>query len=141
MAIVDISFSNGTTFSNVSVTIIGDGLYRLDEDTYSFLAADTEDELDALPRYGDIVRLMPEEDGTVVFESVYQRASMKRYELMISERMTESPALDAILETVTRMDGHWERQMGGLLLISLPEDCTFDPLSEIETIGDANNEG
>lgn len=56
---------------------------------------------------------------------------------MISVRMAESSALDVILETVTRMDGHWERQMGGLLLISLPEDCTFDPLSEIEAIEEA----
>lgn len=77
MVTVDITFSNGTTFSKVSVTPIGKGLYRLDEDIYSFLAADTEDELDALPRHGDIVRLTPKDDGTVVFESVHQRALMK----------------------------------------------------------------
>lgn len=48
-----------TTLENVDLTQVGINLYRIEEDICSFLIAETEEELDLTPRYGDIIHTHP----------------------------------------------------------------------------------
>jgi hypothetical protein len=137
MPALSIRFSSetgDTTIENVEVTQIGINLYRIEEDICSFLIAETEDELDSTPRYKDIIHAATIEKGTVQFIDVYERASMKRYDFILGEEVFELDAFHSLQQEVIDMGGHVERHFGGMLLISIPDELSYDPTEAINKL-------
>jgi hypothetical protein len=125
------SETGDAAIENLEVTQIGINLYRIEEDICSFLIAETEEELDSTPRYGDIIHAAPVEKGTIRFISVYERAPMKRYDFILGEEIVESDSFHSLHQEIIDMGGHVERHFGGMLLISIPDEVHYDPTEAI----------
>jgi hypothetical protein len=122
------------TMENVEVTQVGINLYRIEEDICSFLIAETEDELDSTPRYKDVIQAVPVEKGTVQFIAVYKRAPMKRYDFILGEKAFQLDAFHSFHQEIIDMEGHVERHFGGMLLISIPEELSYDPTEAVNSL-------
>ncbi|CAN5131200.1 hypothetical protein BH11PSE9_BH11PSE9_23900 [soil metagenome] len=117
------------TSSGVRVTCVGPNLYRLDEEAALFLGAEDEDEADSFPRFGDVMLVEPVSELCVRYVEVHQRGPYKQFCFEVTRNVAESEATAAFLASVSTAGGHWERHMGGLLFIAVPEGSELDPLS------------
>ena len=120
------------TMENLDVTRVGINLYRIEEDICSFLIAETEEELDLTPRYGDVIHTAPIDKGTVQFITVYERAPMKRYDFILGEETFQLDSFHSLHQEIIDMGGHVERHFGGMLLISIPDVLNYDPTEAIQ---------
>lgn len=90
-----------------------------------------EEQLQHMPHYGDIIEAEVLKPNTLKFVRVIKRANLKRYEMLISQKMAESAKQKEILSKVELEDGYWERLFGGMLTIFVPETSAFDPTEAI----------
>ena len=132
---VSIAYPNGVTDGAALVTPLGSGEYRLEQDPLSCLIADRPRDLKDLPNYGDVIAAEVIGPGALRFVKVVERAPLKRFQFLIPRDIAESRALEIVLSKVEAITGHWERVMGGVLIIYLPKDCNYDPSKEILRMG------
>jgi hypothetical protein len=132
ISILFVGETGDITAENVEVTQVGPDLYRIEEDICSFMIADKEEELELMPRFGDLIRASFVEEGTVQFITVYERTGMKQYEFILGEDLFERPGYHSLIQEIINQDGYVERQFGGILLISIPDMSNYDPTSAIE---------
>jgi hypothetical protein len=104
----------------VSVTCVGANLYRLDEEACLFLGADSDEDVDSFPRFGDVMLTEPVDVQTVRYVSLHQRAAYKQFSYVLSLEVIESETTHSLLSAVVAAGGHWERQAGGVLFIAVP---------------------
>lgn len=132
---VSIAYPNGVTDESALVTPLGGGRYRLELDPLSCLIADRPRDLKDLPNYGDVISAEVIGPGALRFVEVVERAPLKRFQFLIPRDVAESRELQTVLSKIDTMDGHWERVMGGVLILCLPKDCNYDPSQDLERIG------
>lgn len=130
---VSMEYPQGTDDAAV-VTRVGDGLNRFELDPLSFLMAGSEEELEALPRYGDVVEAEEVGPSALRFVRVVQRARLTRFEFIVSKQVADSDGLNKVLSKVEHHRGHWERVMDGIVLIFLPEGAGYDPTDDIQQL-------
>jgi hypothetical protein len=115
------------TAIDVEVTIVGEGLFRLDEEPLLFLAADNESEIGLFPRYGDTIFGERIDETTIRYLGVCERGQYNHYDFIVTEKLAESPRMAEFLNKVVHDGGHWERRMGGVLVLSLPKASLINP--------------
>lgn len=116
------------------VTCVGPNLYRLDEEANFFLFAGSDEEADALPRFGDTFRARVQEPGTLHYECLHERGAYRHYEFMLNGKLAESSELDALMVKWEERGAHWERHMVGMLFVSVPSNSDLDPASELQSL-------
>jgi hypothetical protein len=130
MATLSIKFGR-VTANSVEGTQIAEGLYRLEQEASWWLAADSVEETESYPSYGDIFRAVALGPAAIECERVHERAPLKHHSFIVPASLVSSPAFEKSLGAVDRAGGHWERVMGGILLVSIPSESDFDPSREI----------
>jgi len=125
---IDIGCKTGI---DIEVTPLGGGLYRLDDEPALFLCADDDEDADSYPRYGDIMRLALNHDGILCYEGVETRGPFKHYEIGIPKGLYASERFLTNLKSITAHGGYWEIHMRGILLLSIPDDSTWDPFDAL----------
>ena len=118
--------TNGKTAYDALVSRVGPDLYRLDEELGLVLAADSDDDVPHLPRYGDTINTYSRDDGVLVFKSIHAKGPYQHFEFTLSKGAAQSSALSAFLQEITALGGHWQHIMGGLLFISIPDSSPID---------------
>jgi hypothetical protein len=68
-----------------------------------------------------------------------QGENRKIYSFLLSEALSGSRQLIKLLRTVEMSRGFWERVAGGLLLISMPSDSTYDPTADVIALRNGRN--
>lgn len=61
-----------------------------------------------------------------------QKSQYTTLRWLISKRAAESAGLTAFLEQVTEVGGFWERAVGGVLILHLPQTPSFDAEREFK---------
>ena len=72
--------------------------------------------------------------GTLRVRRVLEPAERRNYLFVLTDASRESAALRSILSEIERQGGLWERALGGLLGISLPVTCAYDPTADVLAI-------
>ena len=121
-----LSIEAGKTVVDVEVTIVGEDLYRLEEEPALFFGAETDEEADSYPRFGDTIRATRIDSATVRYESVHERGPYLQYAFTLSHALSTSAKLDDLLALVVADGGHWERHMVGLLFVALPKTSSLN---------------
>jgi len=135
--VVKIQLAEGTT-ETLTVTRLAADRYRLDDTPITTL-------FDAIPLlYGDIIEAMPEEDGTLHFQTVAIRSNLLLSTFMVSRVTVESEGLATYLQAVEAVGGYSERIFGGILLVYIPADSAFKAEAEfaraLDTIAPSGRE-
>jgi hypothetical protein len=117
----------GVTFSRILVTPITGNRYRLDETPLLIEGV----------KYGDVVTLELQPDGTFQFQAVFESSSWRLYDYILSKAVIESAAFQELLSTVIAQGGRWEQFFGGCILIYLPPDASCQPYEAITAIDKA----
>lgn len=131
-----IEYANGSTDNAALVKDLGNGLYQLLLDPLSFMLADSEEELEMLPKYMDIIRAEEVGAHRLKFVEIHKRSNFKVFDFMISQCTINHQKLEDIFRRVRDEGGYGERVMGGLLLFYLPKTSTYDPTPDIESLHD-----
>ena len=82
--------------------------------------------------YKDIVRLQKINADTYEFINVIQKSEYREYFFNIPSLKSEPVEIGSILKKVRMESGHWERIMGGLLFIYLPQESAYDPTGDFD---------
>jgi len=114
----------GITCSRLLVTHIAADHYRLDETPLLIEGA----------KYGDVVKLELQPDGTFHFLSVIEPSTWRVHDYILSKAVIESIAFQDLLSAVIAQGGDWEQFFGGCILIYLPPDAPCQPNQAIEAI-------
>lgn len=80
---------------------------------------------------GDIVEAMPNEEEVLVVRRCVERGNYNTFEFILQPGWLERQEIKAVLEKVTAQGGQWEAIFGGMLLIGLPPNSTYNPTQEI----------
>ncbi|MEE9391854.1 MAG: hypothetical protein V3W41_05035 [Planctomycetota bacterium] len=119
---LSIEYPNGVTDNAVLATRVGENLYRLDLDPLSSMMAESDEELELLPNFGDTIAVERVAPDLFRFIRVAERASLERHEFLAPD----TQELEAILSRVVEEGGHWERVFGGLLVVCVPKSSDYD---------------
>lgn len=111
---------------DLQVTHVGKNLYRVDEEAALFLGAESDEEAESFPRYGDIIQVARIDADLFKFERVFER-SFIHHIFMIPRKDISSPIFKKVLESIADNGGYWERHMGGVLLVSMPKTSKYLP--------------
>ena len=115
------------TVSKVRVSELGGGTYRLEAEPALFFGAESDEEAESFPRFGDTFRAEKVDAGTLRYLNVRSRGPYRQYEFTLPATLATSAALNAHLDSVAAEGGHWVRLMGGVLLLAVPENSPLDP--------------
>lgn len=129
MAIINIKVGSMTTF-DTEVTQVGDDLYRLEEEACLFLGAETDEDAELYPRYGDVIQARILDTTTIQYEGIHSRAPLNHFVFAISETFAKSEVLEGFLKTLVHRGGIWGIHIGGLLMISIPIESSFKAYDE-----------
>ena len=129
-----IEYPNGSTDNAALVKDLGGGLYQLLLDPHSFMLADSEEELELLPKYMDIIRAEEVAADRLKFVEIHERSNFQLFDFLISQSIIDHPGLGGVFRRVRDEGGYGERVMGGLLLFYLAKDSSYDPTSDIESL-------
>jgi hypothetical protein len=100
----------------VSLTPLGSERYRAEE---SSLANDSIN-------LGDVIAGSRIDEGEIKFLNVSQKSSYVTSRWIIPKSAAESDGLTIFLKKLTDIGGLWERALGGVLIIHLPDGTAFD---------------
>ena len=123
---LSIAIGSKTAF-DVRVTVVGEGMFRLEEEPLLFLAADRAEEIELYPRYGDTVFAERIDSTTARYLGICERGHYKHHDFVLSEALARSSCLAEFLSKVVQDGGHWEQHMGGVFAIALPPSSSLDP--------------
>jgi hypothetical protein len=124
---ITLTFPNeGVTFSQILVTYLTANHYRLDETP--LLIDDV--------KYGDVVALERQPDGTFSFQSIIEPSAWRSHDYILSKAVIDSTAFQDLLSMVIAQGGHWEHWFGGCILIYLPPNAPCQPDEVIAAISD-----
>ncbi len=132
---VSIAYPNGVTDNSAVVTPIGGGKYRLELDPSSCLIADRPGDLKELPSYGDVIAAEETSPRVLRFVKVVERAPFTKFQYLVPREIAGSRKLEIVLSKVEALKGHWEQVAGGVLIIHLPKECSYNPSEELEQLG------
>jgi hypothetical protein len=115
---------------NLSLTALGCGRYRAEESSiFSEI------------NFGDVIEAEPSPDGGIRLVRVIEQSSLVTLRWLIPQGVAESEGLSQFLEKVTAVGGRWERALGGLLILHLPNASGFDAHSEFKQYTGCNGPG
>lgn len=119
---VEFVYSDGSREA-LLVTSIAHSRYRLEESSLLGEAV-----------YGDVVEAEARPDGRLEFIRIAQESDMNTVSCILTPEQMEAPELQALLDRVVESGGNWERALGGVLLVHLPQSVIFDVETEIKTL-------
>ena len=131
---VSIEYPNGCIDGATLVTPLGSDRYRLDRDPLSCLMAANDHELRRLPNYRDIIEATTLKPNVLKFVRVAERASLRKYDWVLSRDSVGSEGLRKVLLRVESEGGHWDRVFGGILVIYIPTTSPYDPTGDMKQI-------
>lgn len=115
----------------VLVTPLGSDLYRLEETPLSpGLDSEVPDD-DLLLWRGDTIEADALEGGALRYRGIAAKSPWRHLLWILAKDTFDSGAFDSFTEALDRSGGDWERVMGGVVLVHLPPDSTFDPVAEL----------
>lgn len=121
---IEFPFDSGGSVSGcVSVTPLGDDLYKLEETPLVDYAA-----------FGDVIEVEEIDNGCFVFKRIAEKSKYKCHELVLAKSLIESENFEKIVKRVEKEGGQWEIIFGGMVLINLPLDSCFDVAQEIQNM-------
>ena len=72
-----------------------------------------------------------EKGGKLVLRRVFKRASRRNYSFVVSDKVRESKRLIDLLRSIETAGGVCERLFGGVVMISMPSNSSYDPTPDI----------
>jgi hypothetical protein len=75
---------------------------------------------------GDVIAAELSGDRGIRFINVSRKSSYVTLRWVISKKAADSVGLSAFLKQVTEVGGLWERALGGVLILHLPQASAFD---------------
>ena len=97
------------------VTPLGAGMYRLEETEFM-----------AELNHHDIIQAEDLGSSRLRYVGVIQRSELTVNSGIFSPDFLESAELVSALNWLTERGGYWQREMGGILLLSIPKDAETD---------------
>ncbi len=123
---VHISFDSGVSFESSIITPMEPGVYRLEASpVFSKVAS-----------FGDIIKAEKDDAGRLHFQCTISKAELSTYRCFLSQQVVESEEFKVFCDNVMQVGGMWERALGGIVIVHVPPDSSFDPGIEIEKIRD-----
>lgn len=116
---------NDVTYSDFFTTKVGENLYRLEE--HSIMSEEAN--------YKDVIEAKIE-NGKLVFQKLHQESDLKHFEYLFSKDNHESDNFENLLKQIDENGGYWTQAFGGILLVSLPKDSSFDLNEKIQELFD-----
>jgi hypothetical protein len=113
--VIDVQLEQGLSES-LSFTLLGSGRYRAEE---SSIASESIN-------LGDVIEAEPGPDNGIRFVRVIEKSPLMTLRWLIPQDAAESEGLGQFLAKVDALGGRWERALGGLLFLHLPQACGFD---------------
>jgi hypothetical protein len=123
---VEVIFADGGPES-LEVSAIGTNLYRVALTPFN-------DPDDCSLAYGDVFEAERIGVHKLRFIRTVDRARMRQYSVVLSDRVIEAEEFAAYCQEVIREGGMWERLFGGLLIVHIPADSEFDPERELDRV-------
>ena len=121
---IEFPFDDGGSVSGfVSVTSLGNNLYRLEETPFAEYAT-----------FRDVIEVEKVGDSNFVFKRVAEKSQYKCHEWVFSKSLVESEEFKKVLKRVGDEGGHWEIIFGGMVFIHLPIDSNLDITHEIQNM-------
>ncbi|GEM_PF-385928 len=112
--------AEGVTTS-VTLTKVGPALYRLDSVPLMVESV----------KFRDIVEADDMDGKKLRFRRVVQESNWRVFDFLLSKEDRDSEKIDRVLRRVERIGGHWERVLGGYLLICLPPEVDWNPTADV----------
>ena len=115
------------TISKVQVSELSEGTFLLEAEPALFFGAESDEEAESFPRFGDTFQAEKVDAGTLRYLNVQSRGPYRHYEFTLPATLASSAALNDFLDSVAAEGGHWVHLMGGVLLLAVPKDSLIDP--------------
>ncbi len=122
--IVWISFAEGEK-GNVLVTTLGANTHRLE---WTIIPIVPTPEL----YWGDVIETTAQADGTLRFLRIVSRGSFRHSMFLLSQAFLDSAEFTTFCNAVDNAGGKWERVMGGLVFVHIPDSSSFNAEVELE---------
>jgi hypothetical protein len=124
-----IYFPDDESISLEEVTPIGPNLYRFERTPIPPMLEERE-----TLYYGDIIEATTSEDNTLHFQRLVERSGLQVIHWGLAKETVESPEFAQFCEEVMSTGGMWERMMGGLVFIHLPQDSELQVDTRIREV-------
>lgn len=134
-SVYTIIYPNGCTDNSAYVKPLGNDRYQLLQDPLSSMFAESEDELETLPKFMDVIFAEKVGEKKIRYIKVSESSEFNIFDYIITERMSEHSGLKDVLEKVENEGGQSERVLGGILKIFLPLDSVYDPSEDLDKLG------
>ena len=116
---IDITFDD-VTIGNVPVTPVGSDLFRLEGSPLVEEAF-----------YKDVIQVFKDQAGSYIFEKVVEPSGRSNYCYILSQAVTDSSAFNELTAKIERDGGYWERDFGGVFVVSLDASSELSLPKEI----------
>ena len=130
---VTIHYENGSEITEVSR--VATNCYRLKYHPPLVFLAQSESDLEKLPRYGDLIEARQLAFNSLQFVRVLERAPLDTAEFLLTAEVAASPELEVILKRVVARKGHWQRMFHGVLSVFWPSTAGYNPTHDIMALG------
>jgi hypothetical protein len=117
----EVEFPQDQTTLMMDVVKVGDRLYRLQKFPVGVESVN----------FADIVEADMVGDRLLRVQRVVEKSRWLVYDFILSEQASSSSGVEAVLERVTQLGGHWEKVFGGVLIICLPPEVHYDPTVDV----------
>jgi len=117
---ITITFSDGSTYSALWVTPLGDNLYRAEESAMSM------GESEQIIRYADVIEIELTSEREGRFLRVVQPSTLETSMHIVSLGLESTPGFEEFSKRVFKLGGYWELVFGGMLIVHLPHGTDFD---------------
>jgi hypothetical protein len=119
---LEVTYGNGDR-ETLLVTPLDGNKFRLEESTLTGEAY-----------YGDTIELTPTGQNRALFQRVIARSGLKVLMRTLSNGIQDSPRFAFLLDKILQFGGYWERVMGGILIVHLPDNVDFNLDAELKAI-------
>ncbi|MDF2804900.1 MAG: hypothetical protein K0S61_4805 [Anaerocolumna sp.] len=116
--------SSGSEIEALDLESLGDGLYRLHMTPLFF------EEIS----FGDIIEAEMGNDDVLFYRRIVKKSEFKRFDWILSKKVTDSPEFQYFIENITDLSGHCEQVFGGVLIVYLPISCNVDINMELQKV-------
>ena len=109
---------------NVPIARVGENLYRLEAVPVLVEGAG----------FRDVVEAEPVGDGKLRVRRVAERSGWRTFDFILPPWKIDGEWGQALLGRLEELGGHWERVLGGLLLVCIPPGVDLDPTEWAESL-------
>ncbi len=86
--------------------------------------------------FGDIVKVQEVEDNVLFIERVVKKSEFKRFDWVLPKNIVESKEFENLKKDIENECGDWEIAFGGVFIVHLPKESSYDVHRQLQKVFD-----